>query len=107
MNEVYNISNVMFLTSFNELLPMSILETMQLDMPFLLRDLDLYEPLFNGRYIKGHDVDDFVTLIEKLATDKEFYQAAVDHSRFNKEFYNKASILKKWEEFYTRVYKQK
>ena len=107
MNEIYNVADVMFLPSFNELFPMSILETMQLDMPFLLRDLELYEPLFNGRYLKGHDVADFVTLIEKLATDKDFYQEAVNHSRFNKEFYNKASILKMWEEFYIRVTKQK
>ncbi|HOJ45254.1 MAG TPA: glycosyltransferase family 4 protein [Bacilli bacterium] len=100
MNEVYNIADVMFLPSFNELFPMSILESIQLDLPFLVRDLDLYEPIFDGHYVKAHDVDGFTQTIKRLANDEKFYEQAVAHSAYNREFYNKSSILAMWEKFY-------
>ena len=103
MNEVYNIADVMFLPSFNELFPMSILESIQLDLPFLVRDLDLYEPIFDGHYVKAHDVDGFTKTINRLSSDDKFYKQAVAHSAYNREFYNKASILTMWEKFYQTV----
>jgi len=103
MNEVYNIAEVMFLPSFNELFPMSILETIQLDIPFLVRDLDLYRPLFDDHYIKGADVAAFVSIIKRLKEDGDFYQEAVSHSVYNRAFYNKNGILKMWEQFYSTV----
>lgn len=103
MNEVYNIADVMFLPSFNELFPMSILESIQLDLPFLVRDLDLYEPIFSGHYMKAHDVDAFTETLKQLATDSNFYQQAVAHSAYNREFYNKKSVLTMWEKFYESV----
>jgi len=103
MNEVYNIADVMFLPSFNELFPMSILESIQIDLPFLVRDLDLYEPIFAGHYVKAHDVNGFTETISRLARDKTYYASAVAHSAYNREFYNKKSILAMWEKFYQTV----
>ena len=45
MNEIYNIADVMFLPSYEELFPMSILEAMCINVPILLRDLDIYNRL--------------------------------------------------------------
>lgn len=42
MNEVYNMADVMFLPSYEELFPMSILEAMCVNIPILTRDLDIY-----------------------------------------------------------------
>lgn len=103
MNEIYNIADLMFLPSFNELFPMSILESIQLDLPFLVRDLDLYEPIFSGHYLHAHDVEGFVATIKRLKEDPSFYKLAKDHASYNRAFYNKKSILKMWEDFYQNV----
>jgi len=103
MNEIYNMSDLMFLPSFNELFPMSILETIQIEIPFLVRDLDLYKPIFDGHYLKGASVAEFAATITKLSAEPEFYEFGVAHSRYNREFYNKKSILKMWEAFYQTV----
>ena len=45
MNDIYNVSDVLFMPSYNELFPMSILEAMNTSTPVLLRDLELYEDI--------------------------------------------------------------
>jgi 1,2-diacylglycerol-3-alpha-glucose alpha-1,2-galactosyltransferase len=42
MNDIFNMSDVLFMPSFNELFPMAILEAVNAHKPVLLRDLDLY-----------------------------------------------------------------
>ena len=39
MNEIYNLADVMFLPSYEELFPMTILEAMNCRVPLLLRDI--------------------------------------------------------------------
>jgi 1,2-diacylglycerol-3-alpha-glucose alpha-1,2-galactosyltransferase len=103
MNELYNLSDVFFLPSFNELFPMSILEASQLDLPFLLRELPLYQPIFNSNYISGKSVDEFVRILQALKDDPEYMKQAKTHAQWVKTFYNKASVLKMWEQFYQEV----
>ncbi|MDL2292501.1 glycosyltransferase [Acholeplasma sp. OttesenSCG-928-E16] len=107
MNEIYNISNLLFLPSYNELFPMCILEAIQIDLPILLRDVDLYEPILFDKYQKGTNNDDFSNIINKLKEDDSFYQEAKEKSKYLKEFYSKESILKIWEEFYLSIYNKK
>lgn len=42
MNEIFNMADVLFMPSFSELFPMSILEAVNSSKPVLLRDLELY-----------------------------------------------------------------
>ena len=50
MNDIYNICDLMFLPSYNELFPMSILEALALKIPVLLRNLDLYHAILFDYY---------------------------------------------------------
>ncbi len=43
MNDIYNIADILFMPSYNELFPMAILEAVNLHKPLVLRDLELYE----------------------------------------------------------------
>ena len=52
MNSLYNAADVFFLPSFDELFPMTLLESMCCHKPILVRDLDLYPPpLHFGRVL--------------------------------------------------------
>lgn len=107
MNELYNLADVMFLPSFNELFPMTVLESMNCNIPMLLRDLDLYEDILFDFYLKGNSVDEFVSLLERLHNDKNFHRKAIEMSKKGKEFYSREHVASMWKEFYHRAYNHK
>ncbi len=104
MNEIYNIADVMFLASFEELFPMTILEGMCVNSPILLRDLPIYEGILFDFYLKEKDVDGFISCIHRLRTDKEYYDNACAMSKRGNEFYSKEHVMKMWDDYYTKVY---
>jgi 1,2-diacylglycerol-3-alpha-glucose alpha-1,2-galactosyltransferase len=106
MNELYHGCDLFFLPSFDELMPMSVLEAAVCDKPILLRALELYQPVFFKHYLSAHDVDGFVKMIKQLSENKEMYQQSLDHPRWLKNYYRKEAILKQWEDFYQEVVNQ-
>lgn len=103
MNEIYNIGDVMFLPSFEELFPMTILEAMCAHTPILLRDLDIYPDILFDFYSKAGDIDGFVAELERLRSDSAYYAEQKDASRRGNEFYSKEHVTQMWDEFYTMV----
>ncbi len=104
MNEVYNLGDVMFLPSFEELFPMTILEAMCAHIPILLRDLDIYPDILFDFYAKSDGVDGFIKELERLRDDKDYYARQVEASKRGNEFYSKEHVKTMWDEFYTMVY---
>lgn len=100
MNNIYNISNCLFMPSLMELFPMSILEASNLGLPILLRDLDIYPPILFDDYLKGHDYMSFSDKLRSLKDNKEIYIKYVKKSLNIKKVYNKQDILKIWEQYY-------
>lgn len=103
MNEVYNLSNVFFMPSYNELFPMAILESCSADVPMLLRDLELYEDILFKKYFRARDNAGFVALLRKLKDDAATSELAHEYSRFIKQHYSRDNIAKIWIEFYQKV----
>lgn len=106
MNDIFNMTDVLFMPSFAELFPMAILEAVNSHTPVLLRDLDLYEDILFHKYEKASDVDGFHEKINLLATDKEYYKQASENSKFISEFYSKENVAKIWREYYPRVWEK-
>ena len=104
MNEIYNLGDVMFLPSYEELFPMTILESMCANVPILLRDLDIYPDILFDFYSKASDNDGFINELKRLRDDKEYYAQQVAASKRGNEFYSKEHVTKMWDEFYTMVY---
>lgn len=104
MNEIYNLGDVMFLPSYEELFPMTILESMCANVPILLRDLDIYPDILFDFYSKATDNDGFIAELDRLRTDEDYYQQQVAASKRGNEFYSKEHVTKMWDEFYTMVY---
>lgn len=106
MNGVYNMADVMFLPSYDELFPMTILEAMCVNTPILLRDLPIYENILFDFYYKGNDNDEFVSLLEKLRDDAEFAKNGREMSARGNQFYEKSHVLEMWDEYYHSVLKK-
>lgn len=104
MNSIYNIADLMFLPSYNELFPMSILESMALRKPVLLRDLEIYHSILFNYYLKGNNISEFVETISKINDDKKQYEICRESSRKCHEFYSKKYVLKMWKSFYDNIY---
>lgn len=104
MNEIFNICDVLFMPSFIELFPMTILESCNVHKPFLVRDLDLYKPILFERYCRGKSVEEFSNELVKLKNDITYYNQCVENSKFISNFYNKDILKKTWKDYYLRVY---
>jgi 1,2-diacylglycerol-3-alpha-glucose alpha-1,2-galactosyltransferase len=103
MNELYNLSDMMFLPSYEELFPMTILESMNCGVPILLRDLEIYEDILFDFYLRGNDVNDFISIITKLRNDTNYYETASKLSLKGHAFYSKEHVSKMWSDFYEKV----
>ena len=104
MNKLYNACDCLFMPSYNELFPMSILEAINSAKPVLLRDLDLYKDILFNRYVIGTNNDEFAEALNKLASDKEYYLKESENSKYLSEYYSKEHVLEIWKEYYVRIY---
>lgn len=105
MNDMYNMADVLFMPSYNELFPMSILEAINSAKPLLLRDLDLYKDILFEKYLKGTNNDEFVSKLNELKSDKKLYDKYSKLSTEISEFYSKEHVLEIWKEFYQSIVK--
>lgn len=104
MNDIYNMADVLFMPSYNELFPMAILEACSSNTPILLRDLELYQDILFDHYLRGSNNDEFVELISKLKSDPTFYQSALNHALEVKTYYSRENIKQKWIQFYQKLH---
>lgn len=103
MNDMYNVADILFMPSYNELFPMSILEAVNSHKPLLLRNLDLYHDILFDKYVSGKNNKEFIKKIKELRDDKDLYKKECKHSKEISEFYSKENVLKLWIDFYTNI----
>lgn len=106
MNQIYNMADVMFLPSYEELFPMTILEAMNCRLPILVRDLDIYRPILFDYVQKGRDQGEFVKILKKLKEDPEFYRESADRAFTGHKFYSREHVGSMWKSFYERVFRE-
>lgn len=104
MNDMYNIADVLFMPSYNELFPMSILEASNVEKPILLRDLELYKDILFDNYLIGTNNDEFAEKIKLLKENKNIYDEYSLKSKAISIFYSKENVLNIWRNFYTEIY---
>lgn len=103
MNELYNLADVMFLPSYEELFPMTILESMNCGVPILLRDLPIYENILFDYYLRATDNEGFLSQLNRLAEDPDYYQGAAGKSWEGHVFYSREHVAGMWRYFYEGV----
>ena len=107
MVDLYNMADVLFVPSYNELFPMTILEAVNLHVPLVLRDLDLYKDILFDRYMHADDNEGFKKCLLELKNNSDVYAKYQNESRLLSEFYSKEHVLNMWREFYLSAYKDK
>ena len=107
MNDLFNACDLLFVPSYNELFPMTILEAMSTDTPLLLRDLELYEDILFNKYNKAHDNDGFASKINELKNNKTEYNKAVKLAKEVSKFYSEENVYKMWKDYYTSLVNEK
>ncbi len=103
MNDIYNMADVMFLPSYEELFPMTILESMCCNIPILVRDLDIYENILFDFYLGGNNNEEFISIITKLKEDKNYYKEACTKSSKGSIYYSKDNVANMWRDFYNAI----
>lgn len=103
MNEIYNLADVMFLPSFEELFPMTILEAMNCGVPILTRDLPIYKDILFDFCIKRNNNEEFELALRRLEENQNFYEEAATRAFEGHEFYSRNHVANMWEEFYGEV----
>ena len=106
MNDIFNLSDVLFMPSYNELFPMSILEAVNVHRPLVLRDLELYEDILFHDYMEGTNNDQFVHALRVLKEDPQEYRRWSKAAEKISDFYSREHVLQIWRDFYTRVYQE-
>ncbi len=107
MNALYNACDIMFLPSFDELFPMTILEAISCEKPILLRDIDIYKGILSNHYLRATDTDGFAREIVELSKNPDLYEKWSKESAEASKKYSEEGALKMWEDFYTSAYNKK
>ncbi len=105
MNRLYNMSDMLFLGSYEELFPMTVLEAANCKIPILLRDIELYKGILEGYYLKASNVDGFVAEIKKLRDDPLYYNKASQMADKCSKYYSEENVTKMWKTYYNKIYK--
>lgn len=107
MNDIFNAADVLFMPSYNELFPMSILEAVNVRRPLVLRSLELYEDILFHNYMEGENNAQFVRALRTLKEDPQEYRRWQDAAQKISDFYSKEHVLQIWRDFYTRIYRER
>lgn len=107
MNDMFNMANVLFMPSYNELFPMSILEAVNSEKPLLLRNLELYKDILFNKYLSGENNADFIKMINELKNNDELNKKYSTFSKEISDYYSKENVLNIWKEFYSKIYDER
>lgn len=107
MNDIYNMADILFMPSYNELFPMSILEAINSQKPLLLRNLELYQDILFQKYLVADDNEGFIKNILKLKNDPQFYSQYQNYSYEISQYYSKEHVKEMWKEFYLDIAKKR
>lgn len=107
MNDIFNMADVLFMPSYNELFPMAILEAVNSQKPLLLRDLTLYKDILFEKYLVADNNDDFAKKIQMLKDNSNEYAKYQQYSYEISQYYSKEHVKNMWKDFYQSIYNKK
>ncbi|HCZ07514.1 MAG: 1,2-diacylglycerol-3-alpha-glucose alpha,2-galactosyltransferase [Thermotogota bacterium] len=107
MKNVYAMADAFFLPSHQETFGLVIPEAAGSGLPIVLRDLEVYVPIFGGRYLKGNSVEEFAEILEKLKEDSKFWEEWSRKARELFEEYTEDRAAVRLKNIYAEAYRKK
>ena len=100
MRELYALTDLFLLPSYNELFPMTILEAASCEAPIMLRDLDLYKVILEGNYRPTSDVSEMKEAILEYREHPEALEELKEKAKAISREYSEEHLLEIWLKFY-------
>lgn len=100
LQKYYASADLFLLPSYSELFPMSILEAASCGAPIMLRDLDLYKNILEGKYIAAKDFSEMNKEIKKIVKNPEILKKYKKKSKEISDYYSEDRLVKIWIDFY-------
>ncbi len=104
MVDLYNLCDIMFLPSFDELFPMTILEALCCKKAILLRDISIYEDILFDCYMKEKTPAGFARVIREALNDAAVLNHWEEKAWECHNYYTPETILAEWESLYNEAY---
>ncbi|MEN2983793.1 MAG: glycosyltransferase family 4 protein [Dictyoglomaceae bacterium] len=105
MTDYYNLGDVFFFPSYQENLPMAVLEASSCGLPLLLRDILEYKEPFGGFFIPAKNDSEFLGYLLKLKEDKTLYMEYKERALQLAKNYSLDNVGNKVLEIYKEVLK--
>jgi len=105
MNKLYNSVQMMFLPSYEELFPMTILEAIKCGLPILIRDLPIYDNILYHYPLRGKNNEEFIQIIRQLSNDIGYYNEAASQSQKCSDLYSEEKVAGYWKHYYHAILK--
>jgi len=106
MSEIYNMSDVMFLPSYDECFPMSILEALCCKKPVLVRNVPLYDKILFNYCPRGSSVGEFAEKLAEMSINRSEYEEWEERAWQCHSMYTKNKVMEQWSSFYGEAYAQ-
>ena len=87
---IYSAADLLLFTSYQENSPLVPVEAAASGMPVIFRDIEEYNSLYQNRYFKARNTEEFILLTRRMMGDKSFYEEGLKISdelimQFNKD----------------------
>lgn len=82
---------------------MTVLESMNVGLPVVLRKLPIYKEILSDYCLFGDGQEELEELLRQLSEDTEFYTEGCGRSLDGRQYYSRRHVAQMWRAFYNQV----
>jgi 1,2-diacylglycerol-3-alpha-glucose alpha-1,2-galactosyltransferase len=104
MSNYYACADAFVFPSYQENCPLAPIEAAAMGLPVIFRNLKEYETLYTSKYLMAYDNEVFMAHLERLFSDKDYYNAAVAISKNLIKQFDENTIYQQTMDVYQHLY---
>jgi 1,2-diacylglycerol-3-alpha-glucose alpha-1,2-galactosyltransferase len=104
MSNYYACADAFVFPSYQENCPLAPIEAAAMGLPVIFRNLKEYETLYESKYLTAYDNEVFTAHLERLFSDKDYYNEAVAISKNLIQQFDENTIYQKTIDVYKHLY---